>query len=92
MLELGWVFRADVGGLAEEVLGVFDTADFAVYGFATEAGIDDDGADDKTGGLQELMTAVGHIHHILYGRDIFRVFAQMKEFAQREMLGEACFI
>ena len=91
-LELGRVFGTDVGGLAEDVLGVFDTADLAVHGVRTEAGIDDDGADDKTGGLQELMPAVGHIHHILYGRDIFRVFAQMKEFAQREMLGEACFI
>ena len=29
-LELGRVFRADVGSLAEEMLGVLDTADLAV--------------------------------------------------------------
>ena len=91
-LELGRVFGTDVGGLAEEMLGVADTADFAVYGFTTEAGIDDNGANDKTGGLQKLMTAIGHFHHILHRRDVLRVFAQMEKFTQSEMLGKACFI
>ena len=50
-LELNWVFGTDVGGLAEEVLGVFDTTDLAVHGVTTEAGIDDDGADDDPGRL-----------------------------------------
>ena len=50
-LELGRVFGTDVGGLAEEVLGVFDTVDLAVDGLATESGIDDDGADDDPGRL-----------------------------------------
>ena len=50
-LDLCWVLGADVGGLAEEVLGVFDTTDLAVDGLATEPGIDDDGADDDPGRL-----------------------------------------
>ena len=91
-LELCWVLGADVGGLAKEMLGVVDTADFAVYGFTTEAGIDDDGPDDDPGRLQQLVTAVGHVHHILQGRDVLRVLAQMEEFAQSEMPGEASVI
>ena len=50
-LELGRVFGTDVGGLAEEVLGVADTTDLAVHGVRTEPGIDDDGADDDPGRL-----------------------------------------
>jgi hypothetical protein len=84
-LELCWVLGADVGGLAKEMLGVVDTADFAVYRFATETGIDYDRADDETGRLQKLMTAISHIDHILHRRDVLRVLAQMEEFAQSEM-------
>ena len=88
-LELGRVLGTDVGGLAEEVLGVFDTTDLAVHGVRTEARIDDDGADDDPGRLQELVTAIGHVHHILHGRDVLRVLAQMEELAQRKVLGKS---
>ncbi len=67
------------------MLGVAYTADFAIHGFATKAGIDDDGAYDETSGFQELMTAIGHVHYILHRRDVLGVFAQMEEFAQSEM-------
>ena len=87
-LELGRVFGTDVGGLAEEVLGVFDTTDLAVHGVRTEAGIDDDGADDDPGRLQQLVTAIGHVHHILHRRDVLRVLAQMEELTQHEVPGE----
>ena len=87
-LELGRVFGTDVGGLAEEVLGVADTTDLAVHGLATEPGIDDDGADDDPGRLQELVTAIGHVHHILHRRDVLRVLAQMEELTQHEVPGE----
>lgn len=36
-LELGGVFRTDVGSLAKEVLGIAHTADFAVDGLTSEA-------------------------------------------------------
>jgi len=52
-LELLRVAGADVGGLAEAVLGVGDTADTAVHGLAAVAGVDEDGAaDGLAGGLQ----------------------------------------
>ena len=51
-LELRWVFRADVGSLANEVLGVPNAAHLAIDGLAAEAGIDDDRAHDKPGGFQ----------------------------------------
>ena len=88
-LELGRVFGTDVGGLAEEVLGVADTADLAVHGVTTESGIDDDGADDDPGRLQQLVTAIGHVHHILHRRDVLRVLAQMEELIQLKVLGES---
>ena len=63
-LELLRVLGADIGGLAETVLGVGDATDLAVHGLAAEAGVDDDGATDGlTGGLQQHQTAIGHVHH-----------------------------
>ena len=44
--ELRRIFRPDVSGLADEVLRAADTTNLAVHSLATEAGIDDDGADD----------------------------------------------
>ena len=58
-LELGWVLGMDVGGLADEVLGVLDAANEAVDPTVAEAGVDDDGADLKAGRLQEHQAAVG---------------------------------
>lgn len=52
-LELRWVFRTDVGSLADQVLGVADTAHLAVHIFITETRIDDDGANDETRWLQQ---------------------------------------
>ena len=52
-LELGRVFRTDVGSLADQVLGVADTANLAVHIFITETRIDDDGANDETRWLQQ---------------------------------------
>ena len=50
-LELSRIFGTDVGGLAEKVLGVTDTADLAINSLVTEARIDDDGAYFETGRL-----------------------------------------
>ena len=59
VLELGWVLGMDVGGLADEVLGVLDAANEAVDPTVAEAGVDDDGADLKAGRFQEHQAAVG---------------------------------
>ena len=56
-LELGWVLGTDVGGLADEVLGVLDAANEAVDPTVAEAGVDDDGADFKAGRFQEHQAA-----------------------------------
>ena len=49
----------DVGGLAQQVLGVLDAANEAVDPTVAEARVDDDGADLKAGRLQEHQAAVG---------------------------------
>ena len=58
-LELGRIAGTDVGGLADEVLGVLDAADQAVDAAVAVAGIDDDGAYLLTGGFQEHQAAIG---------------------------------
>ena len=50
-LELLRIFGTDVGGLAEEVLGVTDTADLAIDRLVSEARIDEDGSDNGSCGL-----------------------------------------
>ena len=84
-LELLRVTGTNVGSTALQVLGVSDTADLSVHGLAAEAGVDNDGADDEAGWLQELMAAVGDVHHILQRGDIVGVPVQMEEFAQVKM-------
>ena len=82
-------FRADVGGLADEVLRVAHTAHPAVYGLAAETGVDDDRPYFEAGRLQQLMAAVGQVRHDLHRGDVFRVFAQIQELAQNKMCGES---
>ena len=73
-LELRRVPWADVGGAALKVLGVLDTAHEGVDTRIAEAGVDDDGtADGLAGGLQQLAATVGHVLHLLLGRDVVRV-------------------
>ena len=52
-LELLRVARADVGGLALQMLRVLDATDQGVDARVTVAGIDDDGTDHLAGRLQE---------------------------------------
>lgn len=79
--ELSRIFRVDVGSLADEVLGAANTTDYAIHGFAAEAGIDDDRASDKPCRFQQLMAAVGKIHYSLDRREVVRVLSEIKEFA-----------
>ena len=76
-LELSWILRTDVGSLAYEVLGVFNAPYPAIDSFIPEARIDDDGANDLTGWLQQQMTAIGQIRHNLHRGDILRIFLQI---------------
>ena len=82
-VELGGVLGADVGSLANEVLGVLDTANKGVDARVAEAAVDDDGtAYGLAGRLQEHQAAVGHVHHVLHGGFVIRIFAQFDKFAK----------
>ena len=65
-VELGGVLGADVGSLANEVLGVLDTANKGVDARVAEAAVDDDGtADSLAGRLQQQAAAIDHVGHVL---------------------------
>ena len=89
-LELLRVTGADVGSLAEQVLRVRDTTHMAVDVLVAEAGVDEDGTDHLSGGLQQHQAAVGHVRHVLHGGFIVRVFVHIDEFLQRKVLTEFC--
>ena len=78
-LELLGIAGTDVCGLAEEVLRVADTSYMAVDVRVAEAGVDDDGANDAAGGLQQMLAAVGHVGNVLDGGDVVGVFAEVQK-------------
>ena len=84
--ELRRIFRADIGGLTDEVLGVLHATHLAVHGLTTETRVDDDGPHEESCRFQQQMAAIGHVHHGLHRGDILRVLAQVEEFGQTEML------
>ena len=84
-LELLKVFGADVGGLAEQVLGVADATNKSVHARVAEAGVDDDGTNLATGGFQQHQAAVGHVCHVLHGGFVVGVFAQVNKLAKFKM-------
>ena len=89
-LELPRVAGADIGGLAETMLGVFDATNESVDFIAAEAGVDDDGATDGlAGGLQKHQTAIGQIGDNLKRGLIVRVLLEVQELAQHKVGGEA---
>ena len=86
---MGGVLGADVGSLAEQVLGVADTTNLSVYAAIAEAAVDDDGAADGfAGGLQQLAAAVGHVGYLLDGGNVLRVLLPVAEFCQQEVTTE----
>ena len=87
-LELLRVLGADVGSLANEVLGVLDTTNEGVDTRVAEAGVDDDGtAYGLAGGLQQQAAAIDHVGHLLRRRNVGRVPAGVAELCQRKMRG-----
>ena len=81
-LELLGVFRANVGGLALQMLRVANATDQGVDARVAVARIDDDRTDHLAGGLQEHQTAIGHVRHMLHGGLVVGVLAQIEKFAK----------
>ena len=81
-LELLRVTRANVGGLALQMLRVADATDEGVDARVAVAGIDDDRANHLAGRLQEHQAAIGHVRHVLHGGLVVGVLAQIEEFAK----------
>ena len=88
-LELARVFGADVGGLAEQVLGVADATNKSVHARGAETGVDDDGTNHLSGGFQQHQAAVGHVRHVLHGGFVVGELLGVDEFCQRKMITES---
>ena len=84
-LELSRVLGSDVGGLSQQVLGVFDATNESVDARVAESGVDNDGTDHLSGGFQQHQATIGHVHHVLHGGVVVWVFLKLEEFAQRKM-------
>ena len=84
-LELLRVAGTDVGSLAQQVLRVRDAAHMAVDVLVAEARVDDDGAYHLSGRFQQLLTAVGHVHHVLQRGLVARVLLRVQKLLQREV-------
>ena len=79
--ELLRVARANVGGLAKEVLRALDATNEGVHATVAEARVDDDGADFKAGRFQEHQAAIGHVRHVLHGGLVVGILAEIKKLA-----------
>ena len=84
-LELPWVEWPDVCGLTHEVLRVTDSAHLTVHGLVSEARIDDDWPNEKSGWLQQHEAAIGQVCHGLHRRDVLGVLAKSQELLQHKM-------
>ena len=81
-LELSRVFGADVGSLAQYVLGVLDAADESVNARVAEAAIDDDGANNAAGRLQQVLATVLQVKHDLHRGQVVGVLLQVEKLRQ----------
>ena len=81
-LELLRVLGADIGGLAQQVLGALDTTHAAVHAGIAEAAVDDDGAaDGLAGGLQQLAATVDHVGNLQDVGDVLGILVEVTELA-----------
>ena len=80
--ELLRIFRADIGGLTDEVLGVLHATHLTVHGLTTETRVDDDRSNNQSRWLQQHVAAIGHVHHVLYRWAILWVLVQFAELVQ----------
>ena len=88
-LELSRVFGADVGSLAQYVLRVLDASDESVNARVAEAAIDDDGANNAAGRLQQVLATILQVKHDLHGRQVVGVLLQIEEFRQLKVLRQS---
>ena len=88
-LELSGVFGADVGSLAQYVLRVLDASDESVNARVAEAAIDDDGANNAAGRLQQILATVLQVKQNLYGRQVVGILLQIEEFRQLKVLRQS---
>ena len=88
-LELSRVFGADVGSLAQYVLRVLDAADESVNARVAEATIDDDGANNAAGRLQQVLATVLQVKQNLHGRQVVGILLQIEEFRQMKVRSES---
>ena len=88
-LELSGVFGADVGSLAQYVLRVLDASDESVNTRVAEAAIDDDGANNAAGRLQQVLATVLQVKHDLHRGQVVGILLQIEEFRQLKVLRQS---
>ena len=88
-LELSGVFGADVGSLAQYVLRVLDASDESVNARVAEAAIDDDGANNAAGRLQQVLATVLQVKHDLHRGQVVGILLQIEEFRQLKVLRQS---
>ena len=88
-LELSGVFGADVGSLAQYVLRVLDASDESVNARVAEAAIDDDGANNAAGRLQQVLAAVLQVKQDLHRGQVVGILLQIEEFRQLKVLRQS---
>ena len=79
-LELGWVLRTDINSLTAEVLRAADATHQAVHPAVAEARVHDDRTDFDASRLQQHLTAIAHVHHVLQRRLVVRILVCLDEF------------
>ena len=88
-LELARIFGADVGSLAQYVLRVLDASDESVNARVAIAAIDDDGANNAAGRLQQVLATVLQVKQNLHGRQVVGILLQIEEFRQLKVLRQS---
>ncbi len=69
-----------------KVLRALDASYLVIDRLIPEARIDDDRADNQSGRLQQLMTAISHVYHSLHCGDVLRIFLQIQKLTQLKVL------
>ena len=88
-VELGGVFRADVGSLTEQVLRVADATHLAVVGLVAVARVDDDGSHLAACWFQQILAAVFQVKQYLRRWQVIGVLPQVEELRQHKVRRES---
>ena len=71
------------------MLGVLDAADESIDARVAIATIDDDGANNAAGRLQQVLATVLQVKQNLYGRQVVGILLQIEEFRQLKVLRQS---